>query len=199
MKTKKYFLLLMIFLLPCMTFAETKSIQIDKIPASIEEFLELRNEIADTPLGGAMMFVCAIIMYGENNELGLQAFTIAFDKSELTAGDVYRGYKPAYKWNYYFGQVRKFPFLGYIYIQGTDSLKGYIPQKAPYTISFTEVRELAADQVKLFINTTSGNMARPLILMKNTRGLWKVKEANSLFVGPSRMPPDEKADDGDDL
>ncbi|MBN1648617.1 MAG: hypothetical protein JW874_11350 [Spirochaetales bacterium] len=195
MKTRHFFLLLLVIAMPYTALAQERSIRIDSLPATIEEFLQLRDSIADTPLGGAMMFVCAMIMYGQNEELGLQAFTIALDKSEVSAGTVYKGYKPAYKWNYYFGQVQKFPFLGYIYIDGTDYRNGYIPQSAPYSISFIEVRELAADQMKLFINTTSGNMARPLIMIQNTSGIWKVKDATSLFVGPSRMPPVEKETD----
>ena len=194
MKTKQYIILFLILIISFSSYAESKSIQINNLPTTMDEFLKLRNKIAKTPMGGAAMFICAMIMYGQDEELGLQAFTVAFDRSQLSEDDVYKGFKPAYSWKYYFGQVKKFPFLGYIYIQETNSLNGYIPLKAPYKFSFTEIRPIK-DEFKLFIKTTSGNMARPLILSKNSSGVWKVKEATSVFVGPSKMPPKKKVED----
>jgi hypothetical protein len=49
--------------------------------------------------------------------------------------------------------------------------------------------------VKLYAYTTSGNMARPISLKKNNRGIWKAYGFSSLFVGVSKTPPKKESVD----
>ena len=53
--------------------------EFDGVPATIEEYVELRNEVATKPEGGAAMFVLAMLMYVADNKPGLWAFTVALD------------------------------------------------------------------------------------------------------------------------
>jgi hypothetical protein len=140
------------------------------------------------------MFILAMILYSEDDALGLAAFTITLDSSELREGDVYMGYKPGINWYYFFEQLDKFDFLGRIYIQQTGYEDGYMLPSPPFVFSFSSIITLSENEAKVYIETTSGNMPRPFMLYKNNRGIWKVKEASSLFVGPSLMPPVQKDD-----
>jgi hypothetical protein len=188
--------LLIITLLFCITgicFSET--VAIDYIPENLDQFLTLRDEIATTPEGGAVIFIIAMILYNQDQEMGLQAFTIALDRDQLSEGNVYKGFKPYSSWYYFFGQLEYFEYLGRVYIDGTDYSDAYALPDSPYSFVFTSKQETGENTVKLFVQTTSGNMPRPLSLVVNNRGLWKVSEASSLFVGVSKTPPDNTDDD----
>jgi hypothetical protein len=168
---------------------------IEKIPSSMEELVSLRDRVATTPEGGAAVLVVAMIMYGDNPGLGLQAFTLALDMDELASGTVYKGYRPKRSWDDRWAQIDKFPFLGKIYVRGTKADDAYALPDSPLAVTVTEVRAQADGSAKAFVATTSGNMPRPVLLKKNDKGLWKVSDASSVFVGPSALPPAKKSDD----
>ncbi len=180
-------LLLTAFVAPA--FSQAKDVTFPAVPGSMEELVTLRNKIAVTPEGGAATFLLAMIMYGEDRELGLQAFTLTLDMGDLVNGTVYKGYQPRSTWYEYFRQIDKFPFLGKIYVKGTKTNQGYALNAGSHAFTFTEVRTDRKGMMKVFVATTSGNWPRPMLMIKNDKGLWKVKEASSVFVGPSAMPP----------
>jgi len=176
-------------------YGQAKDVVVEKIPSSMDEFVSLRDRIARTPEGGAAGFVVAMIMYGGDAGLGLQAFTLALDMDELASGTVYKGYRPKRIWDDRWAQIDKFPFLGKIYVKGTKADDAYALPDGPLASTVTEVRLQADGSAKAFVATTSGNMPRPLLLKKNDKGLWKVSDASSVFVGPSALPPVKKIDD----
>ncbi|MBN2353904.1 MAG: hypothetical protein JXD23_15120 [Spirochaetales bacterium] len=176
-------------------FAQAKTVTVAAIPASMDEMTSLRDKIATTPEGGAVSFITAMIVYGSNHKLGLQALTLTLDAGQLSAGTVYKGFKPKRAWYEKLSQIDKFPFLGKIYVEGTSAEEGYVLPEAPYTITVTEVRLLPKDTAKAFVASTGGNLPRPVSLARNSKGIWKVTEASSLFVGPSALPPEEKQPD----
>jgi hypothetical protein len=174
---------------------QAKTITVDSVPASIDGLVVVRDGIAAAPEGGVVVFMLAMIMYGGNPELGLQAFTLALDMHELSNGTVYKGFRPNRDWNDRFAQIDLFPFLGKIYVNGTKTADGYTLPKGPLAFTVTEVRLQKDGSAKVFVATTSGNMPRPLTLAKNDKGLWKVTEASSMFVGPSALPPVKETDE----
>jgi hypothetical protein len=177
-------------------FGQAKTVVVDSVPPSMENLLAVRDGIATAPEGGAVVFLLAMIMYGVDRDLGLQAFTLALDMHELSAGTVYKGFRPTRDWDDRFAQIDPFPFLGRIYVNGTKPADGYALPKGSLEFTVTEVRLQKDGSAKVFVATTSGNMPRPLTLVKNDKGLWKVTEASSVFVGPSALP---QAKDTDDL
>ena len=90
MKNSVVFLVL-IFLFQA--YAEAQTIKINKLPVSVKEFKEMRNEIAVTPEGGAAMFIIALKLYNKNSELGSKCLVIAADRSRLTTGNVHKGFQ----------------------------------------------------------------------------------------------------------
>jgi hypothetical protein len=193
----KHITLLSLFLAALITpaFSQSKTVTVDALPSSMEELVKLRDNIAKKPEGGAVVFLVAMIMYGGDGDLGLQAFTLALDMDELVNGTVYKGYQPKRLWDDKWEQITKFPFLGKIYVKGTKPEDAYDLPAGPLAFTVTEVRLQADGTAKVFVATTSGNMPRPLGLKKNDKGLWKVTEASSVFVGPSALPPVKKSDD----
>jgi hypothetical protein len=171
------------------SFSQAKEVSVKAIPASMEELVKWRDTVAKTPEGGAAVFLVAMIMFGADNDLGLQAFTLALDPDEVVAGKVYKGFKPRTTWDLYWEQVRRYPFLGRIYVDKTVAADAYALPSGPLVFTFTETRMQADGTAKVFAATTSGNWPRPFTLAKNDKGFWKVKEASSLFAGPSVLPP----------
>ena len=71
------------------------TVEIPALPTSVEEYISLRNDTATTPLGGAAMYVVALVLYAQDEALGLSCLTIAMDGSELSDGDAYKGKSPS--------------------------------------------------------------------------------------------------------
>jgi len=174
-------------------FAQAKKeVTVREIPATMEDLVKLRDGIAKTPEGGAAVFLAAMIMYGENRGLGLQAFTLALDMHQVVPGKVYRGYRPRSTWDGYWEQLRRSPYLGRIYVKGTVPDNAYALPAGPVTFTFTEVRPQADGSAKVFVAATSGDWPRPFTLRKNDKGIWKVEEASSLFAGATNIPPPQR-------
>lgn len=188
-------LAIMACLLSGAAFGQAITLNVDALPSSMEELVSLRDRIAVKPEGGAVVFILAMKLYGSDPELGLQAFTLALDMDELISGEVYKGYKPKRIWDEKWDQIRKFPFLGGIYVKGSKAETAYALPSGPLSFTITELRGQVDGTVKAYVATTSGNMPRPVLLRKNDKGLWKVIEASSLFVGPSALPPVQKKDE----
>ena len=181
-----------------------ESISFDKIPTSIDEFISLRNQIAGKPKGASAIFIIAMMTYGRNNDLGKKFLTIALDRRLLIQNNSqpnYKGYVPNDKVMYFVKMMNNFSYkgnlyLGNIYIEGTDYNKGYtLPKNGPYTINFNQLTIKDENNIILYINTTSGNAPRPLVLRKNNRGIWKAIQVSSIFVGPMRSAKKESIDD----
>ena len=70
-------------------------ITIPEIPDTIEDFVAVRDQLAGSPEGGAAVFVLAAYLYTVDPDLGIDAITVALDRSMLTqASDGYKGYAP---------------------------------------------------------------------------------------------------------
>jgi hypothetical protein len=181
-----------------LAFAKTDvpfSVSLKSIPATIEEFIAMRDEVALTPSGGAAMFVAAMINYADNPALGLQCFTaILVNDSTLLWDDPkgYGGKSPNKNTMYFIEQIKKAPYMPNSYIVGTTVDNGYALPSAPYKITIStnkySATKIESGECKVFIANTGGNMPRPITLIKNNKGIWKVKEFSSLVVGLSKVP-----------
>ncbi len=192
-------LLLTISMVPVSLMGEgpgSISIQ-SEIPSTIDQFIELRDRLAVTPEGGAAVFVVAMNMYVRDNDLGMKAFTLALDRSQLMKSTLgYRGWAPAFKYaNLIKSELRRKPYIAPSYIQGTSYLSGYaLPDVSKWEIAFTVNRfsTISDTERKLFVKSTGADSPRPVYLRKNNRGIWKVYN-DSLILGVRR--PEERVDD----
>ncbi len=171
--------------------------EFEAIPTTIEEYIELRNVVATTPEGGAAMFVLAMVMYVADNEVGLRAFTVALDSSQLIEReDGFKGYSPNGTFLRYLNDYLKpLPYLAASYVAGTSPQEGYELPELPLRFIFSKntYSVIAEDQVKIFVGCSGADSPRPLILKRNSNGHWKAANYNSLFVG-IRKPVTTKSD-----
>jgi Domain of unknown function (DUF6935) len=143
--------------------------------------------------GGAAAFVVAALVYADDPELGLACLTIALADSERHESDDpgnYRGLLPSHLDRQAFAERWGREDRQHVprsYVQGTSPDDGYALPAEPLTIL---VLRQASDQelspedgLRLFVTCSGAASPRPLRLVRDPRGRWKVKEWSSLMVG----------------
>ena len=193
------------FLLSGLSFAQKTSlpeVSISKLPKTTDEFLALRNDIAKTPEGGAAVFVVAMILYGQDTQLGRECLIIASDKSLLSKSSKgYKGFDFASSGDYLIKQMDNKKYLGNTYIKGTTANFSYALNNPPYVVlTSTNPYSGSANSgtLKVFVQCSGADTDRPITLIRNEQGFWKAKEFSSLMVGVKA--PKQKsagASDGD--
>ena len=178
-----------------MAFKE-QTFEVPGIPDSVDAFVALRDSLATTPHGGAVVYVVALNIYAEDEALGQQVLTIAVDQGQLSDGA--KGYKGKQLSNMQLQalkeRIRAKPYVARSYVQGTSPEGQYAFPPAPLRVQIREQpHDVQEDTAKVFVHSTGADSPRPLVLKKNNRGLWKTKTASSLEVGV--RPPVQVVDD----
>jgi hypothetical protein len=170
-------------------------------PTSMDQFLAFRDQIAKTPEGGVAVYLVAAWMYGEDQELGLDAFTVAYHRSRLRkAGNSgYKGFRPVRTLDSYIGRLKEKPWLFHGYVQGANPQNNYVlPDKPRIRLFRNRYSDLGGGKIKVFARTTGADSPRPFTVKANKKGLWKVVEASSFYAGakpPASASPDAVVDD----
>jgi hypothetical protein len=162
-------------------------IRIDAIPNNINDFLNLRNQIAYTPEGGAMMFLLALRAYGIDKRLGQDYFTISLDRRNLRPDkEGYKGFSPDRSFTDKYGLLDRMPYLFNAYILGATPENQYLAPSQPplhVQISRNAVSIRNNGDIRLFLHTHGSDAPRPITLSRNSKGIWKVLNPSSLFIG----------------
>lgn len=160
-------------------------VTLSAMPTDIPSFLAIRDQIARTPEGGAVMFILAAHLYGIDRKLGLDAFTIAFDRANLQeSGKGYQGFAPAGSVMYLIDKLQGRPWVAQTYVQGTSPADGYALPTPPYVFRSFNNQVSVVDEVtrRIMFHTSGADNPRPLTVRVNDKGIWKVKEGSSLFT-----------------
>ncbi|MCX7633970.1 MAG: hypothetical protein N2Z22_11630 [Turneriella sp.] len=175
--------------------AQEQTITIEKLPATIQEFEGLRDQLAKTPEGGAAILIVAAQLYVTNRELGKQALTVALDQSQLSKGNWYKGFEPSGNIKFNLGQLEGRSYVPFAYNDGATAENGY-KVNPPFRIIFSRNQTSgneASGTVKVFVKTY-GVMPRPITMTVNNKGIWKARECSSIFVAV-KPPGQAKGDD----
>lgn len=177
-----------------------QEIQISSIPSSPEAFIQLRDQIATTPEGGAAMLIVAMLGFTKSEQLGMQFLTIALDQYNVGSGNAYKGYAPSSSIMYHVNRLKRdgvWSYVGFAYVAGATAENNY-QTSAPYTI-VTSRNKYSGDEssgrVKVFVNVY-GFSPRPVTVKKNDKGIWKAYECSSMFVN---VPPPASTKKKDEL
>lgn len=167
--------------------ARTEEIHIQKIPTTVEEFISFRDANANSPGGGAAVYILALMTFSKNNQLGMQCLTIALDQSNVVNGDVYKGKKPGNGIMYHVNRMngyKRWSYLGFAYTEGALASNNYNTDKSSFKVVSTTNKYSGSEedgQVKVFIEV-DGFMKRPIILKRNDSGVWKALNVSSMFL-----------------
>ncbi len=172
------------------------TISVESMPKTVDEFIALRDNQATTAEGGVVTFIVAIKMYQENPEIGEQCLVIAVDRSELTQGNIYKGFAiNGMVMSRLKEQVRRYPYIANSYFKGANADNGY-------EVTFPSQIEISTNSYsgnkdegvfKVFAKSNGADSPRPITIVKNNKGLWKAKEWSSILMGI--VPPKEVIDD----
>ena len=174
-------------------------VEIGHVPQSIEEFVALRDRIADTAQGGAAVMVVALLIYAEDQVLGEQALTVAVDRGRLQeAADGYRGWQVRKRpLQLIQRQILDSPHIPRSYFLGTSPESGYELPEPPLRIecrSGPYSGDADNGSYKVYVTSSGAPSARPVTLHRNQRGFWKAYEWSSLLLGV-RPPSEHEADE----
>jgi hypothetical protein len=148
-------------------------------------------KMVDSAEAVARLFVMTMIHYPEDKAEGLRRFTIMLSESNLAAGTAYNGRQPGQSFLSKLQRLEEKPYVARSYVQCARPENGYhlpCPGNEPWQIVVQPdaLGNPDPNRVKLFIESTGADSARPITLAKEVEGqssLWKVTEASSLFVG----------------
>lgn len=188
---------------------ETWYVNVPAFPTTVDEFKAMRDTLCTRPEGGMVAFIIAMQVFAGNEDLGYQCLALILDKSLLGESINMR---PQYRrpgvdgWQVggEFQQLlasqgfqKHKPYAARTYVLGTSKDNGYALPEAPYRYYVRKHRTPPREgEWKGFLNT-SGNEAggvQPFIMKVNSRGVWKMLQASSFFVGYAEPPKDD--DDG---
>ncbi len=162
------------------------SIQVPGLPSTVEELVALRDRIATTPEGGGVIMVLSLLAYAQDPALGTKFLTVAIEAKQLADGsDGYKGKQPSRMALQCFrDRIGRAPHIARSYVQGTSPADGYALPPAPWTIAGREQPgDVQPDRVKTFVRSSGADSPRPVLLLKNDKGLWKANSWSSLEVG----------------
>lgn len=181
--------------LSSLSFAQ-KTIEIQSVPKNMEEFINLRNEISQDADGGSALFIIAMMMYMEDETLGKHAFTVAIDRGNLVEDpNGYKGYAPGNGLKYHLNRLSKEDFrrITHSYIKGTSSKNNYTLPKGSIKVvtTWNKYSKKSNGDIRLFVACSGAATPRPITMRKNNRGLWKVENFSSYFLGVVAPPVDD--------
>jgi len=184
-------------LLACSSLQAQATIEIKDIPTNISDFVDMRDELSQTPDGAAALFVVAMMMYSQDKEVGKQAFTIALDRTNLQEDpNGYMGFAPARGLNYHLNRLsdEEFQMITQSYFKGTSPESKYkLPSGNQYVeTTWNKYSEQSNGDIRLFVKCTGAASPRPITVRKNNRGIWKVYNYSSYFLGVMGPPVDDR-------
>jgi hypothetical protein len=174
------------------------TIEIGPLPATIDEYLAMRDRVARTPEGGAAAFAIALACYARDPANGLAYITVAVAMDLLEDDPAgYKGRRPrrAILQNLKDRLHGAKAHVPRSYVQGTRWDDGYALPPGPLTVRVKQQHDsVRDDRAKMFVHSTGADTPRPVSLARNDKGLWKATEWSSLEVGvraPGPRPTDD--------
>lgn len=175
-------------------------VTVPAMPTDLPGFLALRDQLAGTPQGGAVVFLVAAHLYSRDEALGLKAFTIAMHRKLIQkTGKGYKGWEPSSSFQSWVKKIKQQPYGPASYVSGATPENGYALPSGPlhYETFENPYSRMADGSVKVFVRTSGADNPRPYTVKANSRGRWKVSGGeSSIYMG---IRPPVVVDDGDDL
>lgn len=165
----------------------SKIVEIPALPRVMDEFIGVRNDLSTTPEGGAAVLVLALYLYTQDKEFGLDALTLALDRSVIIEkSDGYKGYAPSGSFlSYLTTYLDPRPYLAPSYLLGTSPENGYTVPPGPLRVEVfrNAYSKQPNGDMRVLVECSGADSPRPVTLSENNRGIWKAVNTNSLFVG----------------
>lgn len=173
----------------------TSTVSLNRIPHSLAKFLELRNQIAHTPQGAAVMMIVAMRIYQQYPVEGMKCLTAACTSPLIVpaANDAgnYEGYVMG-NVSELKRKLKDYSYLPFVYFEGASPANNYTPAAPPYIASLlvNQYSYMSAGdgstRIKVFVRTLGADSPRPVVVRK-IGDYYRVTEYSSLYLAPK--PP----------
>ena len=163
-------------------------VSISKLPQSVDEFVDLLNQVGRTPQGGATMMVVALLMYAEDEALGTQCLAAAADRGRLMEGaEGYEGFQlRTSDIRLIESQIGKQSYLPKSYVKGAIPDNGYQLPDPPLILECSDnpySGDPDSGPYKVFVACSGASSPRPVTVKRDEQGAWRATEWSSLVVG----------------
>lgn len=175
-------------------------VSFDRIPQDMTEFVTLRDSLANTPQGGATLFVVALYIFSQDQVLGKDCLTVALDYSSIRRVNPggYNGWEPNMSVIESARNAVYYPEIARSYFEGTSFRNNYrLAKNGPYSCWFeiSLAQRVDINTYKVFIYSNGDNQPRSITVKQNDRGLWKVVGEDSLRMFARVWSNDSVSDD----
>ena len=167
-------------------------IEIQRLPQSVDEFVALRDEHAPTPEGAAATMVVALLLYGEDQDLGKPCLAKAVDPSRTRMGASGDLELQPRALNLIRMQLGQRPYIPRSYLEGATPENAYTLPEEGLAVRLTRNPYSGSNEsgrVKLFIASSGADSPRPMTVVRDSDGVWRATEWSSLLSGV-RPPAD---------
>ena len=189
------------------------------LPKSVEEFVALRDELMSNPdertkaYAGASLFIYALLTQTFDRELGDKFLVITLSRDNLakwqrkpwSGSEVdYKGYTWDRASSFHVTRILERPYIPKSHIKGTLATERYETDLTqPLTLTYRKQNKFnqapESGKYKVFSCTSGTATCRPLTLIRNNRGIWKVEEFSTFSVDMAVGAPEEVKNFDDDI
>lgn len=176
------------------------------LPASVDEYLKLRDEIGKTPRGGAALFLYALMVRTTDKALGDQLVVLSLAKDRLfkmKSGGTYKGYSLGGASKHLFDEIDSHAYCIRAHAADSSPENDYKMDAKAVGLRFRNqtkyVGSIESGRYKVFSCSAGAATCRPITLTRNENGIWKVTEFSSIAVGCVKPKATTDAAQKDDL
>jgi hypothetical protein len=176
--------------------------KIDKYPQNLEQFVELRNQMATTPEGGLACFIIALREFALKGDEALPWMIVCRDINDLQESNMPTAYKGYTLGNFELSRLKSQlahqKFLIDSYFMGSTPENNYSVPMDNIEFSFSSNKysgDPAEGLTKIYVYCSGAATPRPSTMKRNEKGIWKVKEYSSLYVGIQGPASSKRVDD----
>ncbi len=145
----------------------------DKMPANLEEFKAMELMDLTKPENTCTMFLCALQLFVEDREVGVEAINILKGPVALSNYDI----------NFLRDRFMDKPYMPLIYFEGAKPENNYTPDM-PYTLEFAEdprPQDVEEGYVRLYLRTAGADNPRH-IKLRQKDGNWYIWDYPGLLM-----------------
>ena len=173
------------------------------VKCTVDDLRAVRDGLAQTPEGGALVFIIALINYAstDNRKQGTNMAVLSMWEENVVKSDAPGNFNGFILHRSDLDRLDRISeATARSYVTGTSPVNGYAIADGSIEIGFrAQSRHAGSERSgtrKVFVWSSGADTARPITLKRNPKGLWKVSEFSSLVVGvrPAAGPEGGPAD-----
>lgn len=154
---------------------------IESIPKTASEFSSMPQMDITKPENTCAMFLCALQLYINNKDEGIEAVNMLRGPRPMTPYDI----------QFLRDRLRDKKYLPMAYFEGASPQNGYKP-KVPYVLNVmpdSRPQDIEEGYIRVFLKTAGADSPRP-VKLRTKGGKWYLWEYSSMLSG-IRIPAEE--------